>query len=155
MHARLRKLNGVKSGLIPHLVSTLTDHAALARETADARARHAALDHLLQCREELRRLTRLVEKAELADATKACSSLEGMMASAPKPVLESEVLADMKVRGARVRVSVKILIVRSASALLCATVPKSSLWTRTREVLSYPHLSSPSSRRYRPYYRED
>ncbi|KAI0794459.1 hypothetical protein C8Q74DRAFT_1195156 [Fomes fomentarius] len=89
-------INNPQSGLILNLVSTLTSHAALAQETADARAQHGALAHLLHCRDGLRNLTRLVEKAELADATKASASLEGIVASAPEPLSKSEILADMK-----------------------------------------------------------
>lgn len=95
---RPRKLNALKSGLIPNLMSSLTSHAALAQQTADARAQHGALAHLLQCREGLRDFTRLVEKGELADATKASASLEGIIASAPEPLSKSEILTDMKVR---------------------------------------------------------
>ena len=38
-----------------------------------------------------------MEKAELADATTACSSLEGMFANAPEALSKSNVMADMKV----------------------------------------------------------
>ena len=86
-----------KSGLIPGLIDSLTGHARIAQEASDARAQHGALNHLLQCRNELRRLTCLVEKAELADATTACSSLEGMFANAPEALSKSNVMADMKV----------------------------------------------------------
>ena len=88
----------MKSGLIPRLVSTLASHAALAQQTADARAQHEALAHLLQCKNELRHLTRLVEKAELADATSASSSLEKCIEKAPEPLAKSEIMADIKVR---------------------------------------------------------
>ncbi|TBU47577.1 hypothetical protein BD309DRAFT_951562 [Dichomitus squalens] len=84
------------SGLIPNLLNSLISHAKVAQETADARAQHAALSHLLHCRNELRRLTRLVEKAELADATMACASLGRLFADAPEPLVRSEVMADMK-----------------------------------------------------------
>ena len=40
----------------------------------------------------------MVEKAELADATRTCASLREMMAGAPEPLLQSEVMTDMKVR---------------------------------------------------------
>ena len=43
-------------------------------------------------------MTRLVEKAELADAITTCSSLEGIFAAAPEALLKSEIMADMKVR---------------------------------------------------------
>ena len=91
------QLTAPKSGLIPSLVNSLISHARVAQEAADARAQHAALSHLLQCRQELSRLTRLVEKAELADAISACTSLETTLADAPESLLRSEVLADIKV----------------------------------------------------------
>ncbi|KAH9913967.1 uncharacterized protein BXZ73DRAFT_106752 [Epithele typhae] len=91
-------ISNPQSGLVPTLVNTLTSHAAVAQNAADARARHHALAHLLQSRNELRRLTRLVEKAELADATVACASLGKMIAEAPPPLLKSEVMGDMKRR---------------------------------------------------------
>lgn len=87
-----------KTGLVPNLIHNLTGHAAIAQDASDARSQHNALSHLLKCRNELRRLTRLVEKAELADATRTCASLKEMMAGAPEPLLQSEVMTDMKVR---------------------------------------------------------
>ncbi|PIL24678.1 hypothetical protein GSI_12562 [Ganoderma sinense ZZ0214-1] len=95
-HASPRELTPSKSGLIPNLVDSLTSHTTVAQEATDARVQHNALGHLLQYRNELRRLTRLVEKAELADATTACSSLEGMLAAAPEALSKSDLMADMK-----------------------------------------------------------
>lgn len=88
----------VKSGLVPSLLSTLKGHAKLAQDAADARSRHDALAHLLRCRNELKRLTRLVEGGELPEATAAGSSLEESISHAPEPLQRSEVMADLKVR---------------------------------------------------------
>ncbi|RPD59040.1 hypothetical protein L226DRAFT_510672 [Lentinus tigrinus ALCF2SS1-7] len=92
-----------QSGLIPNLVTTLASHAALAQENADVRAQHAALAHLLRCRNELRHLTGLVQKAELADATRASSSLGKCIDDAPEPLAKSEVMADMKRKSTALR----------------------------------------------------
>ncbi|KAI0738508.1 hypothetical protein C8Q80DRAFT_1205833 [Daedaleopsis nitida] len=85
-----------QSGLVPNVITALANHAALAQETMDARTQHVALAHLARCRNELRHLTRLVERAELADATKVCSSLEAVISAAPEPLLKSEVMADIR-----------------------------------------------------------
>ena len=87
-----------QSGLVPSLVNALTSHAELAQDTADFRAQHLALSHLLKCREELRRCTCLVENAELAAAATACASLGAMIASVSEPLQQSEVMVDMQVR---------------------------------------------------------
>ncbi|KAI0642247.1 hypothetical protein C8Q79DRAFT_917367 [Trametes meyenii] len=87
-----------ESGLIPRLLSTLASHSALAQEAVDARARHDALSHLLQCRNELKRLTQLVEEGELPDATRSGASLDGTIGGAPKPLQSSEVMSDLKRR---------------------------------------------------------
>ncbi|KAI0675819.1 hypothetical protein C8Q78DRAFT_1006690 [Trametes maxima] len=84
-----------ESGLVPSLLSVLTSHSTLTQETADARARHDALSHLLQCRNELKRLTRLVEEGELPDATKFGASLDGTIISAPASLQSSEVMSDL------------------------------------------------------------
>ncbi|KAL1941263.1 hypothetical protein VTO73DRAFT_7475 [Trametes versicolor] len=89
-------ISNPQSGLVPNLLSTLTSHAKLAQEVADARSRHDALAHLLRCRNELKRLTRLVEGGELPEATTAGSSLEESISRAPEPLQRSEVMADLK-----------------------------------------------------------
>ncbi|KAI0697828.1 hypothetical protein C8T65DRAFT_614507 [Cerioporus squamosus] len=96
-------ISNQQSGLIPTLVTTLASHAALAQQHADARAQHDALAHLLQCRNELRHLTRLVEKAELADAMRASSSLQKYIEQAPEPLSKSRVMADMQRKSTALR----------------------------------------------------
>ncbi|KAH9893391.1 hypothetical protein C8Q73DRAFT_746134 [Cubamyces lactineus] len=83
-------------GLVPNLLNTLRSHSALAQETEDARTKHDALAHLLQCRTELRHLTRLVDEGELPEATKVCASLQTVVADAPDALQRSEVMSDLK-----------------------------------------------------------
>ncbi|KAI0773308.1 hypothetical protein BD413DRAFT_541034 [Trametes elegans] len=87
-----------ESGLVPNLITTLTSHSALAQASADARARHGALAHLLRCRDALEQLERLAEDGQLPDATRAGASLEGMLSDAPEPLRRSEVMSDLKRR---------------------------------------------------------
>ncbi|KAI0629379.1 hypothetical protein C8Q77DRAFT_1202629 [Trametes polyzona] len=98
-----QSISNHESGLVPNLLRTLTSHSALAQEVADARARHDALAHLLQCRNELKRLTRLVEEGELPDATKAGASLDALISSAPSPLQQSEVMGDLRRKCAALR----------------------------------------------------
>ena len=124
-----------KTGLVPNLIHHLTGHAATAQDAADARSQHNVLSYLLKCRNELRRLTRLVEKAELADATRTCTSLKEMMAGAPEPLLQSGVMNDMKVRRAFVLYSHWLDVTRySGGVLLSKTTPKSKSKTHIHEV---------------------
>ncbi|KAI8996428.1 hypothetical protein BD414DRAFT_455134 [Trametes punicea] len=85
-----------ESGLVPNLLNTLRSHSALAQKAADARARHGALAHLLRCKDELNRLTQLVEEGELPEATKAHASLQGIIKAAPEPLQRSEIMSDLK-----------------------------------------------------------
>ncbi|OSD04787.1 hypothetical protein PYCCODRAFT_1433123 [Trametes coccinea BRFM310] len=92
------RISGPQSGLVPNLLTNLRSHSALAQETADARARHGALAHLLRCRDELRQLTQLVEEGELPQATQAHASLQNTLRDAPEALQRSEIMADVKRR---------------------------------------------------------
>ncbi|KAI0333860.1 hypothetical protein GY45DRAFT_188370 [Cubamyces sp. BRFM 1775] len=91
-------ISNPQSGLVPNLLNTLRSHSALAQETEDARTKHDALAHLLRCRNELRRLIRLVDEGELPEATKVCASLQTIVADAPNSLQRSKIMSDLKRR---------------------------------------------------------
>ncbi|KAH9951200.1 Centromere/kinetochore Zw10-domain-containing protein [Amylocystis lapponica] len=89
-------LSDPETGIVPSLISTLTKHAALAREVMDADVRHKTLSYLLHCRDDFRALTALIQEGKLPEAVTACAELEKIMAAAPAPLGESAVMADLK-----------------------------------------------------------
>lgn len=91
------RLKLLKSGLVPGLTTSLTQHASLARDAADADVRYNAVAHLLQCRSQLRHLAGLVRDGRLDEAVVACNALEKAIVDPPRPLNESEVMLDMKV----------------------------------------------------------
>ncbi|KAI0352169.1 hypothetical protein OH77DRAFT_1523623 [Trametes cingulata] len=125
-----------ESGLIPSLLTTLTTHSTLAQEAADARARHAALAHLLRCRDELKHLTQLVEQGQLPDATGAGTSLERAIAEAPEPLQRSEVMSDLKRRCSALRNRTEEQLMQAYSRSIIVTAS---------EVNVRPHVQVPQS----------
>lgn len=141
VQSRLYNSHSLKSGLIPNLVETLSQHATLSQEAADARAQHNALSQLLTCRDELRRLSRLVENAKLPEATKASLALEARIMSAPEVLLKSEVMADLKVLSHTWLLPMLVcahfcVLDVSANARLCGIARKSNFSTHIPAVLS-------------------
>ncbi|KAI9062498.1 hypothetical protein FKP32DRAFT_1666937 [Trametes sanguinea] len=130
------RISDPQSGLVPNLLTNLRSHSALAQETADARARHDALAHLLRCRDELRQLTRLVEEGELPRATEAHATLQDTLRDAPEALQRSEVLTDVKRRSAA-------LGNRTAEQLLQAY--SRSIVVSTTEVVVRPSVQVPQS----------
>ncbi|KAH9846124.1 hypothetical protein C2E23DRAFT_605268 [Lenzites betulinus] len=129
-------ISNPESGLVPNLLNTLTRHSKLAQEAADARAKHGALAHLLRCRDELRRLTRLVEEGELPDATKAGVVLEETITNAPEALQRSNIMSDLKRKctALRNRTEEQLIHAYSRSIVVTAT-----------EVVVRPVVQAPNS----------
>lgn len=95
----------MKTGLVPHLITDLTRHAALAQETADADVKQVAIAHLAQCRAAMQKLERLVKDGRLPDAMAECAEVESLLARLPAPLEDTPLLTDLKVRTAFVRLT--------------------------------------------------
>ena len=87
----------MKTGLVPNLVTSLTRHAALAQEAADADVKRVALAHLNRCRQEMRHLAQLVKEGRLPDAMAACEQFETLLSQSPRPLQDTPLLVDLKV----------------------------------------------------------
>ena len=88
----------MKTGLVPQLITSLTRHAALEQEEADADVRQAAVAHLAQCRAGMRQLEQLVKDGRLPDAMALCIEFESLQAHPPPPLQDTHLLTDLKVR---------------------------------------------------------
>ncbi|KAI0091457.1 Centromere/kinetochore Zw10-domain-containing protein [Irpex rosettiformis] len=91
-------LSHPETGLVPNLLSTLTQHAALAQELSDAEVMHQAMSHLAHCKREMQSLASLVEQGRLPDAIALCVGLERSLATAPPPLPSTDVVRDVQRR---------------------------------------------------------
>lgn len=87
----------MKTGLVPHLITSLTRHAVLAQETADTNVKESAVSHLARCRTEMQRFTELVKDGQLPEATVVCEELEKLLVHPPRPLEDAALLGDLKV----------------------------------------------------------
>ncbi|KAG6895807.1 hypothetical protein C0992_012359 [Termitomyces sp. T32_za158] len=85
-----------ETGLIPSLVRTLTEHAQLAEQAADARVEHEALSHLLACRTSLNSLDNLVKDGKLSEAVVLCKEADTLFQATPKYLEEAHVMVNLK-----------------------------------------------------------
>ncbi|KAK0202563.1 hypothetical protein DFS33DRAFT_910256 [Desarmillaria ectypa] len=90
------KLSRPETGLIPMLMHSLTEHATLTQENADANVLHDCLSHLLRCRTELEYLDSLVNAGKLPDLVAACKEIEVLLNDVPLPLVHSDALVDLK-----------------------------------------------------------
>ncbi|KAK0466988.1 Centromere/kinetochore Zw10-domain-containing protein [Desarmillaria tabescens] len=90
------KLSRPETGLIPTLMHSLTKHATLTQENAEANVLHDCLSHLLRCRTELESLDGLVNAGKLSDAVAACKEMEVLLTDVPLPLVQSNILVDLK-----------------------------------------------------------
>ncbi|KAJ6518886.1 hypothetical protein C8R45DRAFT_807703 [Mycena sanguinolenta] len=89
-------LSHPETGLIPNLVRSLTAHATLAQESADATVRHETLSHLLRCRKEFGSILSLVEKGQLPQAIRSCAVFDQLLQDAPAHLQQTNVMLDLK-----------------------------------------------------------
>ena len=82
---------------MPKLLGTLTQHAVLAQEAADAEVMHQAMSHLAHCKREMQSLAALVGEGRLPDAVALCLSLEHTLATSPPPLPATKILNDIQV----------------------------------------------------------
>ncbi|KAI0685608.1 Centromere/kinetochore Zw10-domain-containing protein [Cytidiella melzeri] len=87
-----------ESGLVPNLISTLTRHAALAQELADAEVMHQVMSHLAHCKREMQTLASLVGQGRLPDAVALCVSIDHLLATSPPPLPATAVMHDLQRR---------------------------------------------------------
>ena len=88
----------MKTGLIPTLISTLTRHAELAQEAADAEAMNDALSYLARCKQEIQDLTGLVEDGKLPEAVERYKNVEKLLAQHQPSLVGTTVYVDLQVR---------------------------------------------------------
>ncbi|KAJ7696579.1 hypothetical protein B0H17DRAFT_1198090 [Mycena rosella] len=89
-------LSDPETGLVPTLVRSLTAHASLAQQSADATVRHETLSHLLRCRTEFGSVLSLVQLGKLPQAVEACGEFEQMFRDAPAHLHQTNVMVDLK-----------------------------------------------------------
>lgn len=87
----------MKTGLVPNLITSLTQHAALAQDAEDAHIHQETISYLAECRSRLQNLGRLVQEGLLPDAMKACTQVEELLAHSPSHLQDTNLLADLKV----------------------------------------------------------
>ncbi|KAK0489171.1 Centromere/kinetochore Zw10-domain-containing protein [Armillaria novae-zelandiae] len=90
------KLSRTETGLIPTLLHSLTEHAALVQENTDANVLHDCLSHLLRCRTKLESLESLVNVGNLPDAVVISQEMEDLLTDVPPPLVHSDVLVNLK-----------------------------------------------------------
>ncbi|KAF8916015.1 Centromere/kinetochore Zw10-domain-containing protein [Mucidula mucida] len=90
------KLSAPESGLVPTLISTLTKHAALQQETAEANVLYDCLDHLSRFKAELTSLDGLIRDGQLPQAVQAYRNMDKLSEEHPRPLAHSEILIDLK-----------------------------------------------------------
>ena len=86
-----------QTGVIPNLVNTLTSHASLAQNSADADVTYDVLSHLLQCRMVFRTLSSLIQEGLLPRAVDSFGDLEVLLDKPPIPLGQAEVILDLRV----------------------------------------------------------
>ncbi|KAH8091668.1 Centromere/kinetochore Zw10-domain-containing protein [Cristinia sonorae] len=91
-------LSHPETGMIPNLVMTLSRHASLAQDVADANARHDALSYLSRCRHGLADLTTLAQEGRLPEVVSSCEDLDPVLLSPPPPLEESTIYTDLQRR---------------------------------------------------------
>ncbi|EKM50623.1 uncharacterized protein PHACADRAFT_213522 [Phanerochaete carnosa HHB-10118-sp] len=91
-------LSNPQTGLVPTLVNTLTRHAALAQEAADAEAMSDALEYLARCKLEMQNLATLVEGGRLPEAVKRYRDIEHLLAQHQPSLIGADVYADLQRR---------------------------------------------------------
>lgn len=91
----------MKTGMMPNLIMTLSQHAALAQEVADADVKFKALSFLLRCKRDLVNLTMLVSTGRLPEAVEACKELDVFLESFPAPLNDATISSELKVNAER------------------------------------------------------
>ncbi|KAJ7446711.1 hypothetical protein FB451DRAFT_1291273 [Mycena latifolia] len=89
-------LSDPETGLVPSLVQSLTAHATLAQQSADATVRYEALSHLLRCRTEFGAVLSLVQQGKLPQAVEACVQFQQLFQDAPAHLHQTNVMLDLK-----------------------------------------------------------
>ncbi|GBE89597.1 hypothetical protein BKA93DRAFT_723614 [Sparassis latifolia] len=89
-------LSDPESGLIPTLITALTQHASLSQETSDADVKYNALSHLLRCRGDFYNLSQLTHNGKLPQAVGACRDLDRLLGESPSPLGQSAIMLDLK-----------------------------------------------------------
>ncbi|KIY51849.1 hypothetical protein FISHEDRAFT_36158 [Fistulina hepatica ATCC 64428] len=84
------------SGFVSTLLSTLHEHAALARTHATASARWAALEQVSNIRTQLATFISMVSEGRLVDAVSVGDALDALFDSTPEYLRGAEVIKDME-----------------------------------------------------------
>ena len=90
-------LKPLKSGMIPQLIKTLTQHATLAQEALDTSIKHAALVHLSNCRQQLNELTTLIQQGKLPEAVSAGETVDKLLENPPALLETTQIMHDLRV----------------------------------------------------------
>lgn len=91
-------LSNPETGLVPTLIASLTRHASLAQDAADANALQEAMAYLAECKQEMRGLTELVESGRLPEAVEKYQKMEHLLAQRQPSLLGTEVYVDLQRR---------------------------------------------------------
>ncbi|THH27514.1 hypothetical protein EUX98_g6676 [Antrodiella citrinella] len=87
-----------ETGMIPNLIMTLSQHASLAQEVADAEVKYETLAYLSQCKRAVTSLTALADEGRLPDAMDACAELDRLLEVLPSPLENAYITTDLKRR---------------------------------------------------------
>ena len=90
-----------KTGMIPNLIMTLSQHASLAQEVSDATVKHAALSYLSRCKHDVANLTVLADEGRLPDVVNTCTRVDAVLESPPAPLENANISAYLKVSASR------------------------------------------------------
>ncbi|KAF7356519.1 Dsl1-C domain-containing protein [Mycena venus] len=135
------------TGLIPILVRSLTTHATLAQESADATVRHETLSHLLRCRAEFGSVLSLVQMGKLPQAVEACGKFDQLLQNAPAHLHQTNVMLDIKrkFQAAKSRAEEQLSEAYSRSVTVspkCLTILSSVAVRQSETVLSLSEVLS-------------
>ena len=83
--------------MIPNLIMSLSQHASLSQEVADAEVRFNALEYLSRCRRSIVDLTSLLDGGHLPEIVETCRRLDEVFEKAPSPLEQATILPELKV----------------------------------------------------------
>ncbi|KAJ7504302.1 hypothetical protein B0H11DRAFT_1981579 [Mycena galericulata] len=140
-------LSDPETGLVPTFVRSLTAHATLAQQSADATVRHESLAQLLRCRTEFGSVLSLVQMGKLPQAVEACGEFEQLMQAAPAHLHQTNIMLDLKrkFQAAKSRTEEQLSDAYSRSIVVSPkslTISPSVVVRQSETVLSLPEILS-------------
>ncbi|KAJ7091428.1 hypothetical protein B0H15DRAFT_778155 [Mycena belliarum] len=142
-----RTLSDEQTGLISSFIRTMTAHASLAQQSADASICYQTLSHLLRSRTEYGTLLSLVQRGKLPQAVVACGEFEQLLQDAPAQLHQTNVMLDLKRKfqatKSRLEEQLSEAYTRSVTVSpTCLAILPSVVVRQSEAILSLPDLLS-------------